>query len=160
MIERDFLAGAIQRLSPMSQTQIAARDLHRILPGSTRTHQGLLEAVLHWCELHKIPAVPVHTGPRVAPRAEGGFELRGNPGQHGLADVLAILPPFGRAALVEVKTGRARKSGAQVDCHRRLGAAGALSVTIRNLEEMQQLLYQVAADRAIAALARGERRQA
>ena len=143
----------------MTQSAIAARDLRRVLSGSMRKHQSLLEAVRQWCELHKIPAVPVHTGPRVAPRAAGGFELRGNPGQRGLADLLAILPPFGRAALIELKTGRAHRSAAQVECHHRLGAAGALSLTIRHVEEMQQLLYQVAVDRATASLARGERRQ-
>lgn len=143
----------------MSQTTIAACDLRRTLPGSMRAHQSLLAAVLDWCTLHKLPAVPVHTGPRVAPRAEGGYELRGNPGQHGLADLLVILPPFGRAALVELKTGKAHKSAAQVECHRRLGAAGALSLTIRNVEEMHLLLYHVAMDWATASLARGERRQ-
>jgi hypothetical protein len=144
----------------MTQTHLAARDLRRALPGSMSAHKDLVEAILRWCLLNKLPAVPVHTGARVKPRPGGGFDLFGNPGQHGLADVIVVLPPFGRLALVEAKTGRAHKNVAQVDCHRRLGSAGALSLTIRNVEEMSQVLYQVAVDRATQSLARGERRQA
>ena len=144
----------------MSQRRLAARDLRRILPGSQKSHQSLQDAVLLWCELHRIPAVPVHTGPRVAPRGDGGFELRGNPGQRGLADVLACLPPFGRAVLLELKTGRAHRRPAQVKLHRRFGDVGALSLTIRTVDDLSALLYQVARDRATASLAgirRGDR---
>ena len=139
----------------MTQTAIAARDLRQVLHGSMSAHKQLVEAILLWCTLNRLEAVPVHTGPRVKPRPGGGWDLFGNPGQHGLADVIVVLPPFGRLALVEAKTGRAHKSTAQVECHRRLGSAGALSITIRNVTEMQQLLYQVATDRATASLARG-----
>jgi len=139
----------------VTQTVFAARDLRRVRPGSLSAHKALIEAILQWCELYRLPAVPVHTGARVKPRPGGGFDLFGNPGQHGLADVIVVLPPFGRLALVEGKTGRARKNPAQVRCHARLGAAGALSLVVREINDLQQLLHQVARDRAIASLARG-----
>jgi hypothetical protein len=141
------------------QPMLSARDLRRVMPGSISAHKSLIEAILYWCVLNRLPAVPVHTGPRVKPRPGGGFDIFGNPGQHGLADVIVVLPPFGRLVMVEAKTGRAHQSAAQRECHARLGSAGAMSVTVRNVEEMKQLLYQVATDRATASLARGERRQ-
>ena len=125
-----------------------ARDLRRLLPGSNRRHQELQEAVLQWLGWKHIPAVPVHTGPRVTPLGDGAFGLRGNPAQRGLADVLAVLPPLGRTALLEIKTGRAHRSRAQVDLHARLGAAGALSLTVRSLDDLETLLAVIESDRA------------
>lgn len=137
----------------MSQPQATARDLRRLLPGSNRRHQSLQEAVLCWCVLHRIPAVPVHTGPRVTPLGDGSFGLRGNRAQAGLADVLAVLPPLGRTALLEIKTGGAHKRPAQVQLHRRFGDAGALSLTVRSVDDLDALLHQVARDRALQSLA-------
>jgi hypothetical protein len=142
-------------LAPASEEKPRAMELRRLLPGSNRRHQTLQQAVLDWCALRHIPAVPIHTGPRVTPLGDGSFGLRGNRAQAGVADVLATLPPFGRTALLEIKTGRAKKSAAQVEFHRRFTEAGAMSLTIHSVDDLTALLYQIARDRAVEKLGRG-----
>ncbi len=73
----------------------------------------------------------------MAPRADGGFELRKNAAQIGLADVLACLPPYGRLALLDIKTGGARLSRAQRALHERFAAAGALCLPVRDVRDLQ-----------------------
>lgn len=120
--------------------RISASELRK-LPGSNRAHQSLQDAVLGWLELNGVPAVPVHTGPRVTPRPGGGFDLRKNTAQHGLADVMACLPPDGRLALIELKTGRAYRSPAQKRLHERFTAAGALCLVVRDLLELARIIH-------------------
>jgi len=112
---------------------IAARELKRILPGSLAAHQSLERAVLDRLALERVPAVPIYTGPRLGRGPAGAFELRGNPGQRGFADVLAILPPIGLALLIEIKSGRAHRSPAQAAVRRRFEAAGALCLLVRDV---------------------------
>jgi len=118
-------------------TALSVRDFKRSLKGSYRTHQDLQRAVLDLCALRGVPAVPIHTGPRVAPRPDGGFDLRGNRAQRGVSDVLACLPPDGRLALVELKTGGARRSPEQVRVHQRFLAAGALCLVVRCATDLE-----------------------
>jgi hypothetical protein len=115
-------------------------EFRRALKGSYRAHQDLQRAVLELCALRGVPAVPIHTGPRVAPRAGGGFELRGNRAQRGVSDVLACLPPSGRLALIELKTGGARRSLEQARVHERFHAAGALCLVVRSIADFEPYL--------------------
>jgi hypothetical protein len=129
--------GAPARPAPPARSgteTIAARELRRLLPGSLGAHENLQRAVLDWCALRRIPAVPIHTGPRVSPLAGGvGFELRANAAQRGFADVLVCIPPLGWLVLVELKTGRARRSKAQAALRRRFEAAGAICLLVRDV---------------------------
>ena len=86
--------------------------------------------------LNGIPATPIHTGPRVRPIATGSYELRANVPQRGLSDILACIPPVGRLALIELKTGRARRSPAQIRAQKRFAASGALSLVIRDITQL------------------------
>jgi hypothetical protein len=113
------------------------REFKRTLKGSYRAHQDLQRAVLELCALHGVPAVPIHTGPRVAPREGGGYELRGNRAQRGVSDVMACLPPHGQLALIELKTGGARRSPEQVRVHERFQAAGALCLVVRSATDLE-----------------------
>jgi hypothetical protein len=127
----------------VTQPRIDARDLQRALPGSMRRHQSLEEGVLAWCALYRLPAIAVHTGPRVRPREGGGFDLIANPKQRGLADVLVCLPPRGRFVHLELKTGKGRRSPEQVARHRQLAGAGALSLVVRTITDLEPLLDHV-----------------
>lgn len=110
------------------------------LPGSVAAHESLQEAVLTYLSLHRVPAVPIHTGPRVRPREGGGFELRANRKQRGLSDVMACLPPDGRLALLELKTGTARRSPEQVAMQERFAKAGAHCAVIRDVLDLEPLV--------------------
>ena len=124
----------------MTQPRAHARDLRRVIHGSNRAHETLADAVLRYLALVNVPAIPVHTGPRVRPREGGGFELRANARQHGLADIVACLPPNGRLALLELKTGRASRSPEQIKLHERFTAAGALCIVVRSVTELEPYL--------------------
>lgn len=116
----------------MTPTELLARG-----HGSYAAHQATQTGVLEYLELCGVPAVPVHTGPRVTPRPGGGFDLRKNTAQHGLSDVIACLPPSGRMALIEVKSGRARRSAEQVRLQQRFADAGALCLVVRYLRDLE-----------------------
>jgi hypothetical protein len=120
----------------MTTTHVHASQLGRLVKGSHEAHENLQEAVLQYLALHSVPAVPIITGPRVTPRARGGFELRANAEQRGMGDVIACLPGSGRLALIECKTGHARRSPAQVRMHRRFATSGALCLVVRNVLEL------------------------
>lgn len=108
--------------------------------GSYRAHEDLQAAVLTYLGLRGLPAIPITTGPRVRPAADGRFELRSNAAQRGMADVLSCVPPHGRLLLIECKTGRARRSPAQVRMHARFSAAGGLCVVVRNALELEPIV--------------------
>jgi hypothetical protein len=82
----------------------------------------------------------LYTGPRVRPRAEGGFELRRNRSNVGISDIIACLPPHGLLALIECKTGRARRTPEQIEQHNRFRAAGARCFVIRTVDDLQREL--------------------
>jgi len=124
----------------MSPAGIHARDLKKVLKGSLRAHEALVEACITLLALYGVPAVPIHTGPRVTPRAGGGFDLRTNPRQRGFGDLVGPLPPQGRMLFVECKTGNARRSPAQVRMKERLELAGALCLTVRSATDLEQYL--------------------
>ena len=121
---------------PATPRAISAAELKQLARGSYAAHQSLQEAVLKLLASFGVEAVPLHTGPRVAPREDGGFDLRTNKAQHGVADVMACLPPNGRLALIELKTGAARQSDAQKRTNARFERMGALCLEIRNALEL------------------------
>ena len=124
----------------MSTRRVTAAQLRRMPIGSLAAHEQLQAAVLTYLRLSGCPATPIHTGPRVAPRAGGGFQLRGNRAQRGMADVMACLPPHGRLALIEIKSGRATRSREQRDLHQRFEAAGALCLVVRDVRELEPVV--------------------
>lgn len=124
----------------MSQTHVSAADLRHQVHGSNRTHEYLVAAVLEYCVLHRIPARAIHTGPRVTPRAGGGFDLRANKRQRGISDVIACVPPSGRMALIECKTGRAHRSREQRQVRDEFTAAGALCLEVRDIRDLTAIL--------------------
>lgn len=117
--------------------RITAAQLRRMPIGSLAAHEQLQAAVLTYCQLNGVPAIPVHTGPRVTPRAGGGYELRGNRHQVGMADVLACVPPNGQLLLLELKSGQAQRSKAQAELHDRFAAAGAICLVVRDVRELE-----------------------
>ena len=123
-----------------AQTRIRAKSLRRALGGSSKAHEELQKACLTLLAFYKIPATALYTGPRVRPRAEGGFELRPNRSNVGISDVMACLPPAGRLILIECKTGRAQRTPEQIEKHNRFRAAGAHCITVRTIDELKQLL--------------------
>jgi len=127
----------------MPTERIAAGHLMRAVKGSYRSHQQLQDACLQLCTLRGVPARAIHTGPRVAPRGDGGFELRGNRAQAGVSDIMVCLPPHGRLALWEVKSGKARRSPEQVRVQQEFAAAGAQCEVIRSIEDAQRCLAGV-----------------
>jgi hypothetical protein len=120
----------------VSQVRVSAAELRSRAIGSLAAHEQLQAAVLTFLRLSDVPAMPVFTGPRVRPRAGGGFELKHNAEQRGLFDVVACLPPLGRLLLVDLKTGKATLSSEQRLVHKRFTAAGALCLVVRELRDL------------------------
>lgn len=120
----------------MTPARITAAQLRRMPIGSLAAHEQLQTAVLTYLALNGLPATPIHTGPRVRPRAGGGYELRRNRAQLGMADVLTCQPPAGRLVLLELKSGQAQRSRAQRELHDRFSAAGALCLVVRDVREL------------------------
>ena len=56
----------------------------------------------------------------------------------GFPDILIIWQ--GRAIFIELKTQKGRLSEAQKECHEKLTLSGALVITCRSLEEVQQFV--------------------
>ena len=124
----------------MSTPRVSAAAFKRTRKGSLAAHQELQAAALDLLALHRIPAMPLHTGPRVAPRAGGGFELRANNAQRGAGDVLACLPPFGQLAFLEFKTGGASRSPEQIRVHEEFTRAGAVCLVVRDIADLALFL--------------------
>jgi len=137
----------------MPQPRAHAKDLHRLLGGSTRAHHARVSACLDWLALHGVPAVPIATTGIPVPGKRGGFELNSNPRQVGISDIMACVPipicnplgrdtgeRLGRLVLIEVKTGNAVRTAAQRAQQARFAAAGALCLVIRDVSELQDAL--------------------
>jgi hypothetical protein len=124
----------------MPQRVIHARDLKRVLGGSQRAHRSLVDACLDWCALHRIPAVPISTTGIPVLRADGRYELRSNERQEGFSDVVICLPPTGRMGLLECKTGEAVRTRAQRELQARFRAAGALTLVIRDVQDLPRAI--------------------
>lgn len=120
------------------QPRVHASQLKRAVGGSQQAHQNLQAAVLRYLALNGIEAVPIHTGARLTRGRAGQLRHYGNPDQHGMSDILSCLPPSGRAWLIELKTGAARRSPAQVRFHERFARAGALVTVIRQVSDLEQ----------------------
>ena len=141
----------------MPQPRAHAKDLHRLLGGSTRAHHARVSACLDWLALHKIPAVPIATTGIPVPGKRGGFELKSNPRQVGISDIMACLTRtaelhmlggeseihgIGQLVLIEVKTGNARRTPEQSAQQARFAAAGALCLVIRCVDELHVAIAQ------------------
>lgn len=124
----------------MSTARISAAEFKRTRKGSLAAHQQLQESALELLAHYRIPAMPLHTGPRVAPREGGGFELRANKAQRGAGDVLACLPPFGQLAFLEFKTGGASRSPEQIRVHEEFARAGAVCLVVRDIKDLALFL--------------------
>jgi len=124
----------------VSTQRVTAAQLKRMPIGSLAAHEQLQAAVLTYLRLSGCPATPIHTGPRVAPISGGAFQLRRNRLQVGMADVMACLPPNGRLALLEIKSGRARRSREQRELHEKFEAAGALCLVVRDVRELEPVV--------------------
>ncbi len=129
----------------MPQPRAHAKDLHRLLGGSTRAHHARVSACLDWLALHNIPAVPIATTGIPVPGKRGGFELKSNPRQVGISDIIGCLPPgrcnpVGQMLLIEVKTGNATRTAEQRRQQERFRAAGAYCLVVRDVLELEALL--------------------
>jgi hypothetical protein len=124
----------------MPQRVIHARDLKRVLGGSQRAHRSLVDACLDWCALHRIPAVPISTTGIPVLCADGRVQLHTNERQEGFSDVVICLPPTGRMGLLECKTGNAVRTRAQRDLQRRFEAAGALTLVVRDVQDLPRAI--------------------
>jgi len=120
-----------------AQRSVRAADLPRAIPGSQEAHESLVQAALTFLTLHRIPAMPIHTGARFTPIPGGGWRLYGNPKQHGMGDILGCLPPTGRMLLIDCKTGRAQLSPVQRKVHQQFTAAGALALVVRDVAQLE-----------------------
>lgn len=124
----------------MTTRRVTSAQLRRLPIGSLAAHEHLQAAVLTYLTLSGWPATPIHTGPRVAPGAAGGYELRGNRAQVGMADVLSCDPNSGRLVLLELKSGQAKRSRAQRELHERFEAAGAWCLVVRDVRELEPVV--------------------
>ena len=122
----------------MATQHITIGELRKRTRGSLRAHEQLVDDGLRYLWLNGVPAMPVHTGPRVRPRPGGGFDLKRNTAQLGLFDILASLPPTGRLLLVDMKTGGAKLSTEQRLVRDRFTAAGALCLTARSIADLER----------------------
>lgn len=142
----------------MPQLRVHAKDLHKMISGSTRAHHARVSACLDWLSLHGIPAVPISTTGVPIQRLDGGFDLRKNPRQVGISDIMACLPRriieahptspcagmmqriiVGQLVLIEVKTGNARRTPEQRAQQKRFAAAGALCLVVRDVLDLTAL---------------------
>ena len=133
----------------MTQQRITAAQLPGTVRGSRAAHEELVEAVRVKLVLHGLEGFPIYTGG--IPRwIRGQLVLTQNPHQIGIADMLC---PFldvayvgnepvvvGRTALLEMKTGTARRSAAQVRVTRLWESCGALCLLVRSTEDVDPLI--------------------
>jgi hypothetical protein len=119
---------------------VPAKSVIAELGGSAKAHESLQSAALTLLKFYKIPATALYTGPRVRPRAGGGFDLRRNRSNVGISDIMACLPPRGLLVLIECKTGRARRTPEQIEQHNRFRAAGAHCFVIRTVDDLRREL--------------------
>lgn len=124
----------------MSTRRVSAAQFKRERKGSLAAHQDLQQAAHDLCRLNGIPVVPINTGPRVAPRAGGGFELRANRAQAGVSDSLACLPPYGQLLLLEFKTGGAGTTPEQKRVHEDFVRAGAACLVVHDIASLALFL--------------------
>lgn len=124
----------------MSTARMSAMQFKRTRKGSYAAHQELERAALDLLKLSGVPARPIHTGPRVAPRAGGGFDLRSNRKQAGIADVLGCLPPYGQLLFVDLKSGNARPTREQLNVHQEFARAGAACLVVRDIADLALFL--------------------
>ena len=107
-----------------------------------------MDACLTYLRLHGIPAIPIHTGPRVAPNGDGTFSLRHNRRQAGFGDIVAPLPPGGQLLLIDVKTGKARLSHEQLELHEQFRKTGARCLIVRDITDLAEIAREAGKWRA------------
>lgn len=102
---------------------------------ATHAHTRLVKACLDLLKIRGIPAWKNNTGSVRMP--SGSWVAFSAP---GLPDVLAILPPTGRLAGFECKTGRGRLTPVQRAARDRLIAAGAFFAIVSDIAELNRIL--------------------
>jgi hypothetical protein len=64
-------------------------------------------------------------------------------GEKGSGDILAILPPLGQFASIEIKTGRDQLRESQCEWMERIENVGALTCVVREIEDLTAFLDDV-----------------
>lgn len=99
------------------------------------SEQDLVRSVLTLLSLHGIPSWRANSGGGLRPNGRGGMRpVQANP--PGTPDVLAILPPAGRLAGIELKSRKGRLRESQVAWQATARRAGALIIVARSLNEV------------------------
>ena len=98
------------------------------------TEGDTVAAVLQLLRFHRIPCRRMNTG---ATKIGGRFIRFGAP---GMADILAVLPPLGRACFLEGKSARGVLSNQQRGFLDEMKAAGALTIVFRTVADVQDKL--------------------
>lgn len=140
-------------------THVSPAELRGLTKGSLGQHEELVEAVrLRLLTLGGLQAVPIYTGgiPKFLPG--GKLTLRRNPHQKGHADLevhyLDLCPgcglPHARTAFLECKTGRARRSPAQVRTKTHLESLGFLCLLVRRQEDVDPIIQAHRTARRVA----------
>jgi hypothetical protein len=119
---------------------VDARQLKRMVGGSTRAHHALVAACLDWLALHRIVAVPISTSGIPVQRSDGRLDLQTNERQEGFSDVVICLPPTGRMGLIEMKTGDASRRRSQIEMQDRFRAQGALCLVVHDVQDLERAL--------------------
>ena len=129
---------------------ISPAQLRTRIKGSRVSHESLVEAVRVKLAYAGIEAFPIYTGgiPKYIPGGE--LVLQANPHQIGIADMILMYRDVafvggtpvavGRLALLEMKTGGARRAPAQVRIEKHFTSYGALCVLVRSVEDVDFII--------------------
>ena len=94
------------------------------------TETQLVTAIRQMLDYKRIPNVRVHSG--VAHGVKGGFMHFANT---GAPDILAFIPPNGRAVCIEVKVGKNPATANQLEWLKKAADAGAAAMIVRGINE-------------------------
>jgi hypothetical protein len=108
------------------------------LPGSASAHASLLAATVTLLRMNGVPCSAVNQVPQKL--ADGRWRNLG--ASNAIGDVVACLPPTGRLACLEVKSGGSRVRREQRSVADAFAAAGALCVTVRSVDDVTGLLRE------------------
>lgn len=99
-------------------------------------HTKLVRDACEWLAMNRIFAWPNQTG---AAKIDGRFV---HYGKLGSGDILAVLPPNGRHAEFEAKTGQGRQQKGQKEHQRMIASQGGLYLVFRSVNDLAaQLRY-------------------
>jgi hypothetical protein len=93
-------------------------------------HTRLVREACEWLAMNRIFAWPNQTG---AAKIDGRFVQYG---KLGSGDIIAVLPPHGRHAEFEAKTGQGRQRRGQKEHQRVVEAQGGCYLVFRSVEDL------------------------